>query len=91
MRKYKVIRPWHGVRAGQIVELEKLHPSLRANVFPLDDEVKLEPATPSAGTGSHGAGGRKAEIVAQLKELGIEFDGRKSAEDLAALLPEGAE
>lgn len=87
-RKYKVIRPWVGVKAGQVVQMEKLHPSLKANVIPLDDDPTLEPATPAAGTGNAG-NDRKSVIVARLKELNIEFDGRKGAEDLAALLPNG--
>jgi len=36
-----------------------------------------------------GAGERKALFAARLKELGIKFDGRGSADDLAALLPPG--
>ena len=95
MAKYKVIRPWSGVRAGQIVELEKLNPALKPNVFPLSDsEAKLVPATPAAAVGGEGgdslsANERKAAIKARLEELEIEFDGRKGADDLAELLPEG--
>ncbi|AZV93585.1 glycoprotein [Pseudomonas sp. S 311-6] len=51
MAKYEVIRPWHGVKAGQIVELAKLHPALKSNVRPLRGEAaELVPATPEAGT-----------------------------------------
>jgi len=31
----------------------------------------------------------KKEIAKRLKELGIDFDGRKPAEELAAMLPDG--
>ncbi|RSE88597.1 hypothetical protein [Achromobacter denitrificans] len=49
---------------------------------------QLTPATPGAASG---AGlpdkERKALITARLKELKVEHDGRKSADELAALLP----
>ncbi|MBV7482521.1 hypothetical protein [Bordetella sp. BOR01] len=44
----------------------------------------LTPATPGAGDLSDKD--RKALIVARLKELKVDFDARKSADDLAALL-----
>lgn len=88
MAKYEVIRPWHGVKVGQVVELAKLHPALKPNVRPLRGEAaKLVPATPTAATGSKLA--PKGEIAKRLKELEIKFDGRGSAEELAALLPDG--
>lgn len=88
MAKYEVIRPWHGVKVGQIVELAKLHPALRANVRPLRGQAaELVPATPSAPAG--GKKPTKGEIAKRLKELEIEFDGRKNAEELAELLPDG--
>uniref|UniRef100_UPI003F58F34C hypothetical protein n=1 Tax=Vibrio cholerae TaxID=666 RepID=UPI003F58F34C len=50
--KYIVEIPWHGVKKGQVVELEKLHPSLKSNVRPVEMEGeesgKLTPATPEA-------------------------------------------
>lgn len=43
--KYEVIKPWHGVKLGDVVELKKLHPSLRAHVRKLTGEVaELVPA-----------------------------------------------
>lgn len=33
MAKYQVIRAWHGVSVGQVVELKELHPALKANVI----------------------------------------------------------
>ena len=86
--KYEVIRPWHGVKLGQIVNLPELHPALKSNVRPLRGEAaELVPATPKAATGSKPAS--KGEIAKRLKELEIKFDGRGSAEELAALLPDG--
>lgn len=38
MPKYLVINPWHGVKEGQTVELEKLHPAIAPNVRELPDE-----------------------------------------------------
>lgn len=84
--KYEVIRPWHGVALGAVVDLKHLHPALKANVRPLHGEAaELVPATPGAGAKPP----TKGEIAKRLKELEIEFDGRKSAEELVALLPDG--
>lgn len=88
MAKYEVIRPWHGVKSGQIVELGKLHPALKSNVRPLRGEAaELVPATPSAS--ASGKKPTKGEIAKRLKELEIDFDGRKSGEELSELLPDG--
>lgn len=49
MAKYEVIRPWHGVAIGDIVELEELHPVLEPNVRLLKGKAgELSPATPEA-------------------------------------------
>ncbi len=63
MAKYEVIRPWHGVRLGDVVELKKLHPALKANVRPLRGQAaELTPATPGAT-----AGGKPADDGAKLE------------------------
>lgn len=86
--KYEVIRPWHGVSRGDVVEIKELHPALKSNVRPVKGEAaELVPATPDAGNG--GKAPTKGDIAKRLKELSIEFDGRKSGEELAALLPDG--
>lgn len=85
-QKYEVIRPWHGVKKGEVVTLKSLHPSLKPNVRPISEAAALEVATP--GAPSVPAEGKQL-IIARLKELKIGFDGRKGADDLAALLPEG--
>ncbi len=88
MAKYEVIRPWHGVSRGDVVELKQLHPALKANVRPLRGQAaELVPATPSAS--ASGKKPTKGEIAKRLKELEIGFDGRKNAEELAELLPDG--
>lgn len=67
--------------AGIIEEAKAQAVQLLANVAPPGGQ--LTPAT----TGD--ANERRDLIKARLKELKIEFDGRKGEEDLAALLPEG--
>lgn len=88
MAKYEVIRPWHGVKRGDVVELETLHPALEANVRQLVGEVagEMTPATPSAGSGEVD---KKAIIKAKLTDLGIEFKGNLGFEKLTELLPDG--
>lgn len=89
MPKYEVVKPWHGVKAGDVVVLDKLHPALKANVRAMKGEAgELVPATP-AGTNGGASDIDKGVIAKRLKELEIKFDGRKSPEELAALLPDG--
>lgn len=38
--KYMVNIPWHGVEKGQVLELEKVHPSLKANVVPIPEGLE---------------------------------------------------
>lgn len=82
--KYEVIKPWHGVAKGDVVQLEKVHPSLKSHVRKLSDKASAEltPATPTATS-------RKEAIAARLTELGIEFKGNLGADRLAELLPDG--
>lgn len=47
MAKYEVVRAWHGVKVGDVVETDKLHPALKPNVRLLKGEAaELEVATP---------------------------------------------
>lgn len=88
MAKYEVIRPWHGVTVGDVVDFESLHPALKANVRLMRGEAGtvLTLATPGAGNDGKS---RKEIIADRLKELGIEFKGTLGAEKLSELLPEG--
>ncbi|WP_313449945.1 hypothetical protein [Pseudescherichia sp.] len=88
MAKYEVIRPWFGVVVGDIVEFESLNPAFKSNVRLMCGEAggTLNPATPVAISNP---GDRKGVIAKRLKDLGIEFDGRKGADELASLLPDG--
>ena len=47
--RYEVIIPWFGVNKGDVVETEKLHPSLLPNVRVLEEKnIELVVATPKA-------------------------------------------
>lgn len=51
MTAYRVKRAWFGVRAGDVVETDSLHPALASHVEPLrprEDRGRLEVATPDA-------------------------------------------
>ena len=86
--KYEVIRPWHGVALGAVVELKKLHPALKSNVRPLKGQAaELVAATPDATTGAKLPA--KGAVAKRLKDLEIDFDGRKGVEELIVLLPDG--
>lgn len=55
MPKYEVIRPWNGVKAGDVLELSHVHPALKPNVRQLGGEAtELVPATPDASTPRRG-------------------------------------
>lgn len=69
---------------GSVIELDAdkaATPLYRNRVRLSDNQAKLEVATPAAGTLD------KDEVIKKLKEAKIDFDGRKSAEELAKLLP----
>ncbi|EAA4267286.1 TPA: hypothetical protein RY236_001282 [Salmonella enterica] len=88
MAKYEVVRPWFGVKIGDVVELKELHPALKSNVRLMRGEAggELSQATPDAGTD---AKSRKEIIAARLTELGIKFKGNLGVEKLSELLPDG--
>ncbi|SFA94945.1 hypothetical protein SAMN05216502_104251 [Citrobacter amalonaticus] len=88
MAKYEVVRPWFGVKVGDVVELKELHPALKSNVREMMGEAggELKPVTPDAGTGEKS---RKEIIQDRLTQLGIEFKGNLGAEKLSELLPDG--
>lgn len=83
MAKYQVKKAWYGVKVGQVVELEKLHPSLKSHVIELteqDDEGNQVELTTKE---------RKAKIAERLTELGIEFKATFGIDKLIELLPDG--
>ncbi|WP_045952824.1 hypothetical protein [Achromobacter xylosoxidans] len=96
--KYVLLRKIIGAEVllpGAVIELspeQAAHPLYRTRVRKADDGVSLVPATPGAGADGAGAGGadqEKGDVKGRLKELGIKYDGRKSAEELVSLLPDG--
>lgn len=86
--KYEVIKPWHGVAKGDVVQLETLHPSLKPHVRKLSGKASAElvPATPNATSDKQA---RKDAITKRLDELGIEYKGNLGADKLEELLPDG--
>ncbi|EKZ6404575.1 hypothetical protein [Klebsiella aerogenes] len=88
MAKYEVVRPWFGVKVGDVVELKELHPALKSNVRLMRGEAggELNPETPEGGTDNKS---RKEIIQQRLTELNIEFKGNLGAEKLSELLPDG--
>jgi hypothetical protein len=52
--KYEVVKPWHGVSAGDIIETENLHESIKGQVREIkvkEKEKEFEVATPKRGPG----------------------------------------
>lgn len=99
--KFEVIRPWFGTKVGDVVELDNPpHSALRANVRILKGqlaEVAGGASQQDGGGTASGAGGAQAgsttvdltdkkAVVAELQARNIQFDGRKSVEELAELL-----
>ncbi|MFM9867050.1 hypothetical protein [Achromobacter xylosoxidans] len=90
--KYVLLRKIIGAEVlfpGAVIELspeQAVHPLYRTRVRKADDGVALVPASPDAVAGADQA---KSTIAGRLKELGIKYDGRKGADELAALLPDG--
>ncbi|MFY1885192.1 hypothetical protein ACOTCJ_25695 [Achromobacter xylosoxidans] len=90
--KYVLLRKIIGADVllpGAVIELspeQAAHPLYRTRIRKADDGVVLVPASPDAVAGADLA---KSTIAGRLKELGIKYDGRKSAEELVSLLPDG--
>lgn len=74
MAKYVVIRPWHGVSLGQVIERDTLHPALHAHVRPVGEGEAAE-------TGTAEAKARAAQIIAdaQAEADRIVADAQKEA------------
>lgn len=82
MPTFEVIRAWHGVVMGEVFDSESVHPALASHVreAPGRSAAKLVVATPADEIAS------KNDVVSELKRRGIQYDGRKSVEELSALL-----
>ncbi|QGF21025.1 high frequency of lysogenization c family protein [Vibrio phage Seahorse] len=83
-KKYVVNIPWNGVEKGQVVEFEKLHPALKANVSPYVEIDKSE--------GEEKAKSMAEQIIAEAKEEAekILADAKKEAESTLAKAKEDA-
>lgn len=86
-QKYEVIRPWFGVKAGDVVEIDpdKMNRAFAANVRALRGQVAAavngktdEPVDVDLTD--------KRAVIAALKARGIAHDGRSTVEELAELL-----
>lgn len=89
MKSYEVVRPWYGVKVGQVVELDdELHPALKSNVRLMPQQAGQEVA-PEKAPDEMDNKQRKAIISDRLDELGIEHKGNLGVDKLAALLPDG--
>lgn len=86
MALYEIVRPWHGVNKGDVIELDKVHFALESHVKSASKGVTLAPATPEAASEPKD---RKSTIQARLTELGIEYKGTLGVDKLTELLPEG--
>lgn len=83
-KKYVVNIPWNGVKKGQVVEFEELHPALKANVSPyveIDNSEDEEKANSMA-----------EQIIAEAKEEAekILSDAKEEAESTLAKAKEEA-
>lgn len=70
MAKFQVIRPWFGVKMGQIVDLEKVHPALAANVRPVAVD-----AQDNAGEAADIVAKAHAEAVDLIEKARAEANG----------------
>jgi len=71
---------------GEVFDSESVHRSLASHVREVSDKAaaKLVVASPKDEEKSLS----KADLIGELKKSGIKYDGRSSAEELAALLEE---
>ncbi|WP_025516774.1 hypothetical protein [Bordetella trematum] len=76
MAKYRVVRPWHGVSAGQVVELEHVNPAIKANLVP------------ESGGGDDA--GHAASLLAQA-EAEVEAMRKRAEAELAQRIEEARE
>ena len=51
MARYRVVHPWFGVQAGDVVETDSLHPALASHVEPMAPRKPPQEGGKSGGTG----------------------------------------
>lgn len=93
MPKYQVTIAWVGVKVGDVIETENpINPAFLTNVKELEESAAvlvaaINPEQSQSSPTDTEVKLDKGAICKRLKELGIQFDGRKNAEELAKLLP----
>lgn len=91
MPKFMVKHPWHGVKKGQIIELEKVHPSLKANVVPMpegDDEAEAKASAETEAIIDKANADAKSIIdEAEAKAKEIILEAEKKAGELTPATP----
>jgi len=101
MPKYVVTTPWHGVKKGEILELnlKDINPAFRTNLTPVDDP-SLRPAQ-SIGVSTEELPlddlndekqpfdweRVRVDIIAELDDADMTYDAEAPAAELAAMLP----
>lgn len=65
MAKYQVVRPWHGVKKGAVLTLDRVHPALAANVMEITDDGRVGHVTVDV---SAIATEQAERIIAEAKE-----------------------
>ena len=66
MKAYRVVRPWFGVQAGDVVETDSLHPALASHVEPMAPRKTPQEGGKSGGGAPNegGTGGKEGLEVA---------------------------
>ena len=86
-KTFEVTRAWFGVKVGDVLEMDSLHPALKSHVRLVREQaVELVPSTPEAVSDKNE---RKAIIAARLDELEIKFQKNYGEAKLTELLPDG--
>ncbi|TNF65774.1 hypothetical protein FBF48_10275 [Streptococcus salivarius] len=91
MPKYEIVRPWFGVKAGDVVDMERVHPSLASHVKLLSGTVAevaelLDPTAPPPPPPPVEV--TRQAIMNRLRELKIQFHAKLGDDKLLALLPD---
>lgn len=92
--KYMVNIPWHGVEKGQVLELEKVHPSLKANVVLIPEVLEAGEAEGKAKSEAQAIidkANSDAELIiseAEGKAKEILLEAEKKAGELTPATPE---
>lgn len=103
MPKYVVTTPWHGVKKGEILELnlKEINPAFRTNLTAVDDPsltasqavgdsvvvLPLDDLDSSDGRPPFDWEAVRADVIAELDDADMTYDSEAPAAELAAMLP----